>query len=42
MIAGHSNGADNAAFLAKTFSVERVVVMGGAQDFVGPSGNRGN
>jgi hypothetical protein len=36
VISGHSNGADHAAFLAKTFAVERAITMGGAQDYVGP------
>jgi hypothetical protein len=35
VIAGHSNGADNAAFLAKTFKVSRVLLFAGANDMVG-------
>jgi len=35
VISGHSNGADHAAFLAKTFAVSRALLIAGANDMVG-------
>ena len=35
VIAGHSNGADHAGFLAKTFNVSRALMIAGANDMVG-------
>ena len=38
IIAGHSNGADHASFVAKTFSVARALTFAGANDMVdGPN-----
>ena len=38
IISGHSNGADHAAFLAKTFNVSRALTLAGANDMVdGPN-----
>lgn len=34
IVAGHSNGADNAAFAAKTFALSRVLLFAGANDDV--------
>ena len=36
-IAGHSNGADHAAMLAKTFRTRRALFFSGPNDYVGPS-----
>ena len=36
IIAGHSNGADHAAFLAKTYRVARGLFFSGPNDYVGP------
>ena len=35
IIAGHSNGADHAGFVAKTFNVSRALMIAGANDMVG-------
>ena len=35
VIAGHSNGADHAGFVAKTFNVSRALMIAGANDMVG-------
>lgn len=37
IIAGHSNGADHAAFLAKSFRVSRALLFSGPNDYVGES-----
>lgn len=36
-IAGHSNGADHAGILAKTFHTRRAIFFSGPNDYVGPS-----
>jgi hypothetical protein len=36
IIAGHSNGADHAGFLAKNFPVARALLFAGSNDMVGP------
>ena len=39
IVGGHSNGADNAAFLSKVFGVSRALVFSGPQDYVGIGGH---
>ena len=39
IIAGHSNGADHAAFLAKHYAVSRAALFAGPQDYVGLGGH---
>jgi len=41
IVAGHSNGADHAGFLAKNFNVSRAVMFAGPNDNVGQRGEGG-